>query len=80
MCVCVYFFSQAIVTRHSGLFLLMIGVRLVNDDDATCRKMCGKCLKDLIGRVPESQKNKLFEMIVLWLQDKKVKTILIIFK
>lgn len=69
-------FSQAIVTRHSGLFLLMIGVRLVNDDDATCRKMCAKCLKDLMGRVGETQRNKLFEMIILWLQDKKVKTLL----
>lgn len=57
---------------RAGLIFLTTGARLINDDDPTCRKLCAKCIKELVARVPPNEKNKLFEIVVQWLNDPKV--------
>ena len=52
----------------------MVGVRLVNDEDPTCKKLCAKCIRDMIERLEHNEKKKLFDMVVVWLEDKKVNT------
>lgn len=64
---------QTTLSQHSGLFFLMIGARLVNDDDPECRKLCAKCIKEMIIRLPHNHRNRLFDIIILWLKDSKVK-------
>lgn len=50
----------------------MVGARLVNDDDPTCRKLCAKCIKELIKRLSYNRRSKLFDIIITWLKDIKV--------
>lgn len=50
----------------------MASVRLVNDDDPTCRKLCAKCIKEMITRVPYNKRSKLIDIVVEWLKDTKV--------
>lgn len=50
----------------------MVGARLVNDDDPTCRKLCAKCIKELIERLSYNRRSKLFDIIITWLKDIKV--------
>ena len=50
----------------------MVGARLVNDDDPTCRKLCAKCIKEMITRIPYNERSKLFDIVVTWLKDPKV--------
>lgn len=50
----------------------MIGARLINDDDPTCRKLSAKCIKEMITRIPSNEKNKLFDIALKWLSDSKV--------
>lgn len=50
----------------------MVGARLINDDDPTCRKLCAKCIKELIERLSYNRRSKLFDIIITWLKDIKV--------
>ncbi|XP_046606050.1 small subunit processome component 20 homolog [Neodiprion virginianus] len=65
-------FPLTVLSQHSGLFFLMIGARLANDEDPDCRKLCAKCIKEMIIRLPHNDKNKLFDIILLWLKEVKV--------
>ncbi|XP_017885246.1 small subunit processome component 20 homolog [Ceratina calcarata] len=56
----------------SDLIFTMASTRLINDDDPTCRKLCAKCLKEMIARVPHNKRRKLFEIVVALLEDAKV--------
>ncbi|KAF3425764.1 hypothetical protein E2986_10060 [Frieseomelitta varia] len=56
----------------SGIIFIMVGARLVNDDDPTCRKLCAKCIKEMITRIPYNERSKLFDIVVTWLKDPKV--------
>lgn len=58
----------------------MVGARLVNDDDPTCRKLCAKCIKELIERLSYNRRSKLFDIIITWLKDIKVLFIKLNFK
>ncbi|XP_031840626.2 small subunit processome component 20 homolog [Nomia melanderi] len=62
---------KALILR-SGLIFVMAGARLVNDDDPTCRKLCAKCIKEMITRIPYNKRSKLFDITVEWLKDIKV--------
>lgn len=52
----------------------MAGARLINDDDPICRKLCAKCIKEMVSRMPANERNKLFDIVLNWLIDKKVIT------
>lgn len=52
----------------------MTGARLINDDDPICRKLCAKCIKEMLGRIPFNERNKLFDIVLKWLNDDKVIT------
>ena len=56
----------------SGLIFVMAGARLVNDEDPTCRKLCAKCIKEMITRIPHNKRTKLFDIVVEWLRDTKI--------
>ncbi|KAK0177605.1 hypothetical protein PV328_001642 [Microctonus aethiopoides] len=65
-------FPENILIENSGLLYVMIGARLVNDEDPTCRKLVAKCINELITRVPHNQRVKLFDIVLLWLKDDNV--------
>lgn len=52
----------------------MAGARLINDDDPTCRKLCAKCIKEMVTRIPYNKRSNLFDIVVQWLNDTKVIT------
>lgn len=56
----------------SGFIFIVASARLVNDEDPTCRKLCAKCIKEMITRIPYNNRNKLFDIVVEWLKDTKV--------
>lgn len=57
---------------RSGPIFLMTSARLINDDDPTCRKLCAKCIKEMISRISSNERNKLFHIVFKWLSDDKV--------
>lgn len=69
----VTFNFQGLLCTHAEYLLMSLGARLVNDDDATCKKKCAKCIKVLITRVPNNQYNNLYDCVLSWLEDKKVR-------
>ncbi|XP_012255555.2 small subunit processome component 20 homolog [Athalia rosae] len=65
-------FPLTVLSQHAGLFFLMVGARLVNDDDPECKKLCAKCIKEMISRLPHNDRSKLFDIVILWLKDTKI--------
>lgn len=45
----------------------------MTDDSAECKKMIANCLKLMFGKLSKPDLDTLFEIIILWLEDKKVK-------
>jgi len=66
-------FPLKVLTRISGNAFLMVGARLMNDDDPTCRKLCAKCIREMLTRISLNERNKLFDIIMEWLTDSKIK-------
>ncbi|KAJ8667479.1 hypothetical protein QAD02_009142 [Eretmocerus hayati] len=58
--------------NYSDLLFLTIGARLVNDDDPICKKASAKCIQEIIERSPHNNRTKLFEIVTVWLKDKKL--------
>ncbi|KOX69407.1 Small subunit processome component 20 like protein [Melipona quadrifasciata] len=65
-------FPLKTLNLKSGIIFIMVGARLVNDDDPTCRKLCAKCIKEMIRRISYNERSKLFDIVVTWLKDPKV--------
>ncbi|CAK9797535.1 Small subunit processome component 20 homolog [Anthophora quadrimaculata] len=65
-------FPLKTLIAKSGLILIMAGARLINDDDPTCRKLCAKCIKEMVTRIPHNKRSQLFDVVVTWLQTKNV--------
>ncbi|KOC63433.1 Small subunit processome component 20 like protein [Habropoda laboriosa] len=65
-------FPLKTLIAKSSLIFIMAGARLINDDDPTCRKLCAKCIKEMITRIPHNERSKLFDIVVAWLKDIKV--------
>ncbi|KYN05358.1 Small subunit processome component 20 like protein [Cyphomyrmex costatus] len=60
---------KTLITRSEIIFV-MTSVRLIDDDDSTCRKLCAKCIKEILIRTSYNDKNKLFNKWPLqWLSD-----------
>ncbi|XP_078042078.1 small subunit processome component 20 homolog [Augochlora pura] len=65
-------FPARTLALKSGLIFIMAGASLVNDDDPTCRKLCAKCIKEMITRIPYNKRSKLFDIVLEWLKDNDV--------
>lgn len=65
-------FPVHVLSNHSGLFFLMLGARLVNDDAPECRKMVAQCINKMLGRLSKNDRDRLFNISLLWLRDKQV--------
>lgn len=61
--------------EYSGTFLLSLGASLVNDDVPDCRKRAADCLKLMFNRLPQQERDALFDITILWFKDKKVSKI-----
>ncbi|XP_022902088.2 small subunit processome component 20 homolog [Onthophagus taurus] len=55
--------------ENSGTFFITLGARLVNDPQPTCRKMIGDCLQTMLKILPKSDRDPLFDILILWLND-----------
>lgn len=51
---------------------MTLGARLVNDDIPECRKRAADCLKSMFNRLPQQDRDTLFDVVILWLKDKKL--------
>ena len=65
-------FPEKVLIRFSGLLFVSVGVRIINDEDPTCRKLCAKCIRKMIERVPNNRRNELFDIVMTWMKDKKI--------
>lgn len=65
-------FPLGVLAAQSGLFFLMLGARLVNDDAPDCRKMVAQCISKMLGRLSQNDCDRLFNIAFVWLQDKQV--------
>lgn len=65
-------FPLSVLSKQCGLFFLTLGARLVNDDSPECRKMVAQCIGKMLSRLPNNDRDRLFNIGLLWLQDKKV--------
>ncbi|XP_011858769.1 PREDICTED: small subunit processome component 20 homolog [Vollenhovia emeryi] len=64
---------KALIKRIEIIFV-MTGARLIDDDDPTCRKLCAKCIKEMLMRISHNERNKLFDKWSLqWLSDSKIR-------
>ncbi|XP_077259186.1 small subunit processome component 20 homolog [Temnothorax americanus] len=67
-------FPLKTLTRRSEIIFVMTGARLIDDDDPTCRKLCAKCIKEMLMRISSNDRNKLFDKWPLqWLSDSKIR-------
>jgi hypothetical protein len=64
--------SQDVLTVHAGLLFITLGAQLVNDDSPECRKMVAHCIKTMLERLETNACNQLFDIIIVWLKDRKV--------
>jgi len=67
-----FVFPQDVLTAHSGLLFITLGAQLVNDDSPECRKMVAHCLKTMLERLHRDARSQLFDVVIVWLKDKKV--------
>ncbi|KYN45016.1 Small subunit processome component 20 like protein [Trachymyrmex septentrionalis] len=63
-------FPLKTLTVRSEIIFVMTGARLIDDDDPACRKLCAKCIKEMLMRISYNDRNKLFDKWPLqWLND-----------
>ncbi|KAJ8865827.1 hypothetical protein PR048_033349 [Dryococelus australis] len=65
-------FPLPVLNKQSGLFFVTIGARLMNDDAPECRKRVAQCIKSMLLRISKNERDKLFDIVLLWLEDRKV--------
>lgn len=65
-------FPEKELVKYSGSLFVSVGVRLINDEDPACKKLCAKCIREMIRRLPNNQRNELFDVVMTWMKDKKI--------
>ncbi|KAJ8935872.1 hypothetical protein NQ318_019456 [Aromia moschata] len=65
-------FPLNVLKTHSGTLLITLGARLVNDETPECRKMVADCLSSMLNKLPKTDRDPLFEIIMDWLKDANV--------
>lgn len=67
-------FPLKTLIKRSEIIFILTGARLIDDDDPTCRKLCAKCIKEMLIRLSSNDRNKLFDKWPLqWLSDSKIR-------
>ncbi|XP_029678623.1 small subunit processome component 20 homolog [Formica exsecta] len=67
-------FPLKILIRRSEIIFIMTSARLIDDDDPTCRKLCAKCITEILTRISSNERNKLFnKWPVQWLGDSNIR-------
>lgn len=67
-------FPLKTLISRSEIIFIMTGARLIDDDDPICRKLCAKCIKEMLMRISSNDRNKLFDKWPLqWLSDFKIR-------
>ncbi|CAG0901637.1 unnamed protein product [Darwinula stevensoni] len=67
-------FPLRMVREHASIFFISLAPLLVNEESVKCRKMAALTLKSMLSRLPITERKELFQLCLLWLQDKKVGT------
>lgn len=58
------------------MIIYFLGLRLIFDTDPDCKRESGKCIEEMLMRLPNNEKNKLYEWsVILKLKDEKVQSI-----
>lgn len=65
-------FPLKVLIRISANVFLMVGMRLMNDNDPTCRKLCARCIREMLARISSNERNKMFDIVLGWLSDSKI--------
>lgn len=60
------------LSKFASLIFVTVGARLVNDEDATCKRAAARCIKEMLERLEHNLRSKLFDIVVTWLEDKKL--------
>ncbi|XP_072743036.1 small subunit processome component 20 homolog [Anoplolepis gracilipes] len=67
-------FPLKTLIRRSEIIFIMTSARLIDDDDPTCRKLCAKCITEILTRISSNERNKLFnKWPVQWLGDSNIR-------
>ncbi|XP_054276631.1 small subunit processome component 20 homolog [Macrosteles quadrilineatus] len=61
-----------ILKEQSGFIFVTVAARLVNDDVPVCRKMAADIVTLLLEKVNNNVRESLFDIVLLWMQDKKL--------
>lgn len=64
-------FPQDIVHENSPFLFVCLGTKMTGDESPECRKSAAACIESLITRCDESHQDKLFDVAVGMLKDKK---------
>uniref|UniRef100_A0A1B0FCE8 Uncharacterized protein n=1 Tax=Glossina morsitans morsitans TaxID=37546 RepID=A0A1B0FCE8_GLOMM len=62
-------FPSVMLNKKAEFLYLSLGTRLVNDEDPECRRAIAECLETLITRLEKSQRQRLFEMTLLFFES-----------
>lgn len=65
-------FPIKVLKKHSGMFFVMLGARLVNDEAPECRKMVAKSLQLMLERIDKTDRDSLFDIVKEWFKEKKI--------
>ncbi|XP_051172265.1 small subunit processome component 20 homolog [Leptopilina boulardi] len=65
-------FPIKVLIKHAVYLFVAIGIRIINDDDPMCKKLCAKCIQDMLERMPNNKRNELFDIVTVSLKDKKM--------
>ncbi|XP_043461043.1 small subunit processome component 20 homolog [Leptopilina heterotoma] len=65
-------FPLKVLMKQAVYLFVAIGIRIINDDDPECQKLCAKCIQDMLERLSNNKRNELFDIVTLSLKDKKM--------
>ncbi|GLV33838.1 uncharacterized protein CBL_11277 [Carabus blaptoides fortunei] len=65
-------FPILVLKRQAGMFFVLLGARLVNDETPECRKMVAKCIQCMLERIDKPGRDTLFDILKSWFKDKKI--------
>ncbi|EFA12725.1 small subunit processome component 20 homolog [Tribolium castaneum] len=65
-------FPKKNLIKYSGTLFVTLGARLVNDEAPECRKQVSECLSSLLSRLGRKDCEALYDIVLLWLKDKKI--------
>lgn len=68
-------FPERLILEYAGYFFIPLVMMLINDDSAVCRKMAAATVKLLLQGVNGKVKDELFDVVMTWSKQEKVKSL-----